>query len=301
MALWMMMFLATSTAARPPAPARSTTPRPVCTFPHAMNNTLCMGFSKLPRTLNTEAACAAACCAMPQCNHWQFGVSTPRTSFDGCWHWTSPEPPTCKPTAGWNGRSGRPYVPQPPQPPAHGPWKDPTLPIQTRLEDLLSRLSDEQLLAQLSNSAGAFLDQEQYEFGQECLAGFDGGGLWASTAVGLQTFKTSAFPHAVNLGMSFDKGLVRSVAAAIASEARAGHTHFNRPSLTCQSPVLNVARDPRLVQLHAVTRTRTRTRTRTLAQWVCSSSTAMATDSTVVLQHNSGCVSLVLLWRQTAL
>ena len=37
-----------------------------------------------------------------------------------------------------------------------------------------------------------------------------------------------------------------SVAAAIGYEARAGFTHFNRPSLTCQSPVLNVARDPRV-------------------------------------------------------
>ena len=38
--------------------------------------------------------------------------------------------------------------------------------------------------------------------------------------------------------MGFDPDLVRSVAAAIGAEARAGFNHFGRPSLTCQSPVL---------------------------------------------------------------
>ena len=159
--------------------------------------------------------------------------------------YTSTRQPEDDHRQGWNGRSGRKYVPSPTPVPVHGPWKDPTLPIEQRLADLLPRLSDSELIAQLSNSAGAFLDQTQYEFGQECLAGFDGTSLWASTFKRLRTFPTSAFPHAVSLGMSFDPALVRSVAAAIGSEARAGHTHFNRPSLTCQSPVLNVARDPR--------------------------------------------------------
>jgi beta-glucosidase len=140
-----------------------------------------------------------------------------------------------------SGATPPPPAAAPPPP----PWKDPLLPLEKRLDDLLPRLSEAELLSQLSNSAGAFLDQPTYEFGQECLAGFDGGGLWASQATDLQTFPTSAVPHAVSLGMSFDKALVRSVAAAIGSEARAGHTHFQRPSLTCQSPVLNVARDPR--------------------------------------------------------
>ena len=223
-------------------------PNPTCSFPHAVNATLCMGFARLAgESVHTEAGCAAACCAQPSCNRWQFGVSSPPATWDGCWGFSAPQQPaSCKPQPGWNGRSGRPHAPPPPPPPpAHGPWKDPALPLGTRLADLMARLTREEMLAQLSNSEGAFLDQEQYEVGQECLAGFDAGGLWASTAVGVQTFSTSAFPHAVSLGMSFDKALVRSVASAIGHEARAGHTHFGRPSLTCQSPVLNIARDPR--------------------------------------------------------
>jgi beta-glucosidase len=126
------------------------------------------------------------------------------------------------------------------------PWQNHTLPSSVRLQDLLSRLNDTEVISQLSNSAGPFLSEHgRYEFGQECLAGFDAGGLWASGSKNVKTFPTSAFPHAVSLGMSFDKQLVRRVAAAIGKEARVGYTHYDRPTLTCASPVLNVARDPR--------------------------------------------------------
>ena len=196
---------------------------PTCgwqSFPKAINNTLCFGFKELygkgGSKLTSGEACEAACCQDPHCNHWQFGASKPPSKFDGCWEWVDPKPPSsCTPRLGWNGRSGRPAVPPPPPPPSppvsHGPWKDPTLPIEKRLADLLPRLSEDELLSQLSNSAGPFLDQTQYEFGQECLAGFDGTGLWASSVKGVKTFPTSAFPHAVSLGMSFDRSLVRCV------------------------------------------------------------------------------------------
>eukprot|EP00039_Didymoeca_costata_P003470 m.67932 g.67932 ORF g.67932 m.67932 type:complete len:805 (+) comp11922_c0_seq1:234-2648(+) len=126
-------------------------------------------------------------------------------------------------------------------------WKNHSLPIATRVEDLMNRLTLDELISQLGNSAGPFLDQPRYEYGQECLAGFQSGGMFCAQAnKSRQTdIATSSFPHAVSLGMSFDPSLVRSVAAAIGYEARAGYTHFNRPSLTCLSPVLNVARDPR--------------------------------------------------------
>lgn len=39
--------------------------------------------------------------------------------------------------------------------------------------------------------------------------------------------------------------LVREIASAISDEARAAFNHAARPSLTCMSPNMNVARDPR--------------------------------------------------------
>eukprot|EP00729_Bicosta_minor_P014408 gene14408-20584_t len=63
--------------------------------------------------------------------------------------------------------------------PVLAPWKDWRLSAEKRVDDLLNRLTDEEVISQLSNSAGPFLDQNRsYEFGQECLAGFDGQGLW---------------------------------------------------------------------------------------------------------------------------
>ena len=231
LALLFALTVATVAAAPPP---------PTCHFPDTRNNTMCYGFSRAPSDQPTATACGVACCGSPSCTHWQFALpGTAPTGYDGCWLWSNPgKPPSCGLQPGWHGESGRAYAPTPPPPVAHGPWKDPRLPVEARVADLLGRLTERELLGQLSNSAAPFLDQQGYEFGQECLAGFDGGGLWASKAAGLKTFPTSAFPHAVSLGMSFDTALVRSVAAAIGAEARAGHTHFNRPSLTCQSPVL---------------------------------------------------------------
>eukprot|EP00038_Savillea_parva_P019990 m.30090 g.30090 ORF g.30090 m.30090 type:complete len:800 (+) comp4663_c0_seq1:54-2453(+) len=124
------------------------------------------------------------------------------------------------------------------------PWKDPSLPVHVRADDLLQRMPLSAMVGQFSNSAAGFLDQPRYEFGQECLAGFQGSDMWATNASYVRV-NSSAFPHAVSLGMSFDTSLVRSIAAAIATEARAAYNHYDRPSLHCQSPVLNIARDPR--------------------------------------------------------
>ena len=138
-------------------PAATAAVPPTCgwqSFPKAINNTLCFGFKELygkgGSKLTSGEACEAACCQDPHCNHWQFGASKPPSKFDGCWEWVDPKPPSsCTPRLGWNGRSGRPAVPPPPPPPppsppvSHGPWKDPTLPIEKRLADLLPRLSED--------------------------------------------------------------------------------------------------------------------------------------------------------------
>lgn len=65
-------------------------------------------------------------------------------------------------------------------------------------------------------------------------------------AQNIPTVATSGFPQPVNLGNTFDRDLVRRVANAISDEARAVHHNPpHRSSLTCMSPNLNLARDPR--------------------------------------------------------
>ena len=123
------------------------------------------------------------------------------------------------------------------------PWQDHSLAAKTRVADLVKRLSPPQLIAQLyMNGADVYAFDVQlprYIPTQECLAGMDGGSIFLAPEVKIMA--TSAFPQPVNMGNSFDAPLVREIAAAISDEARAAF-NTGRPSLTCMSPNLNVAR-----------------------------------------------------------
>ena len=128
-----------------------------------------------------------------------------------------------------------------------GAWADTALPAAARVDDLVARLDAAGLVAQLlQNGADVYAPGAQlprYLVSQECLAGFDGGNIYLAPPV--PALASSGFPQPVNLGNTFDAELVREVASAISDEARAAFTHAGRPSLTCMSPNLNVARDPR--------------------------------------------------------
>ena len=128
-----------------------------------------------------------------------------------------------------------------------GAWADASQPVSARVDDLVARLDVTQLTAQLTqNGADVYAPGAQlprYIVSQECLAGFDGGDIYIAPPV--PSLPSSGFPQPVNLGCTFDAELVREVASAISDEARAAFTHAGRPSLTCMSPNLNVARDPR--------------------------------------------------------
>lgn len=136
--------------------------------------------------------------------------------------------------------------------PAGAAWLDPTQPVQSRVEDLIARLSDPStpitaLIAQLTqNGADVYAPLVQlprYIVSQECLAGYDAGPIYIAPPVP-QLNSSSAFPQPCNLGNTFDGELVRNISAAISDEARAAWVHFGRPALVCMSPVLNVARSP---------------------------------------------------------
>lgn len=120
-------------------------------------------------------------------------------------------------------------------------WKDASQPFDKRAEDLASRLSFEDLVKNLNQNApgatttdGDILPPMSY--GQECLAG------WSPPP---EANYSTAFPHMLNMGATFDPTLARRMGSAIGSEARAWmNAHANAPS-TCLAPSMNIARDPR--------------------------------------------------------
>ncbi|MEV4558082.1 glycoside hydrolase family 3 N-terminal domain-containing protein, partial [Kitasatospora sp. NPDC049285] len=123
------------------------------------------------------------------------------------------------------------------------PFRDPALPLDKRVDDLLDRLAPDERLAMLHQYAPAVprLGVAAFRTGAEALHGVS----WLGVA--------TSFPQAVGLGASWDEDLVRRVAEAVSTELRAFH-HQRPPavapdrgpnSLQAWAPVLNLLRDPR--------------------------------------------------------
>lgn len=122
------------------------------------------------------------------------------------------------------------------------PFLDPSLPIERRLDDLLARLTLEEKIAQMTNSAPAVerLGIPQYDWWNECLHGVARAGV------------ATVFPQAIGLAATWDRPLIQRMAEVISDEARAKHHEFLRrgvrgryQGLTFWSPNINIFRDPR--------------------------------------------------------
>ncbi|MDM7925096.1 MAG: glycoside hydrolase family 3 C-terminal domain-containing protein [bacterium] len=122
------------------------------------------------------------------------------------------------------------------------PFQNPDLPLQERVEDLVSRMTLEEKASQMQDWARAIprLGIPEYGWWNECLHGV----ARAGTA--------TVFPQAIGLAATFDTDLMLQVAAAISDEARAKHHEFVRngkrkryQGLTYWSPNVNIFRDPR--------------------------------------------------------
>ncbi|MEH0421512.1 glycoside hydrolase family 3 C-terminal domain-containing protein [Streptomyces sp. B21-083] len=121
------------------------------------------------------------------------------------------------------------------------PFRDPALPVDKRVDDLLGRLTLDERIALLHQYTPAVerLGIAAFRTGTEVLHGVS----WLGEA--------TVFPQAVGLGATWDEDLVREVAEAISVELRAFHYH--RPtangvgvnSLQAWAPVVNLLRDPR--------------------------------------------------------
>jgi len=122
------------------------------------------------------------------------------------------------------------------------PYRDPSLPIAVRVDDLVSRMTLEEKMAQLVYSSPAIerLGIPAYEWANECLHGVAQAGV------------ATVFPQSIGLGATWDAALIHQVAAAISDEARAKYHEAVRQNrqrkyygLTFFSPNVNIFRDPR--------------------------------------------------------
>ena len=121
-------------------------------------------------------------------------------------------------------------------------YKDPTRPIEGRVDDLISRMTLEEKISQMVFDAPAIerLGIPKYNWWSECLHGVGRAGV------------ATVFPQAIGLAATWNPDLMSQIATAISDEGRAKHHEAARrgigemyTGLTFWSPNINIFRDPR--------------------------------------------------------
>ena len=122
------------------------------------------------------------------------------------------------------------------------PFLNPELSVEERVNDLISRMTLEEKIAQLQHDAPAIerLGVPAYNWWNECLHGVGRAGI------------ATVFPQAIGMGATWDTDLLSRASTAISDEARAKHhrflqqdKHYIYQGLTFWSPNINIFRDPR--------------------------------------------------------
>jgi beta-glucosidase len=140
----------------------------------------------------------------------------------------------------WAAVSSTAFAQQSPVPPA---YKNPKLPMEQRVEDLVSRMTLEEKVSQLGHTADAIprLGVPEYNWWNEGLHGVARAG------------NATVFPQAIGLAATFDQPLMHQIADVISTEFRAKYYATLHPDgsadwyrgLTVWSPNINIFRDPR--------------------------------------------------------
>ena len=121
-------------------------------------------------------------------------------------------------------------------------YQDPSLPIATRVDDLVSRMTLEERVLQMQHTAPAIprLGIPSYDWWNEALHGVARSGY------------ATVFPQAIGMAATWDTDLIHQEAQVIATEARAKYSQAQREDnhsiyygLTFWSPNINIFRDPR--------------------------------------------------------
>jgi beta-glucosidase len=121
-------------------------------------------------------------------------------------------------------------------------YQNPSLPLEKRVDDLVSRMTLEEKVSQMMNGAAAIerLGIPEYDWWNEALHGVARAGY------------ATVFPQAIGLAATWDEDLIHRIADVISTEARAKYNEFVRKGdrgrykgLTFWSPNINIFRDPR--------------------------------------------------------
>ncbi|HXA50320.1 MAG TPA: glycoside hydrolase family 3 N-terminal domain-containing protein, partial [Candidatus Acidoferrum sp.] len=125
---------------------------------------------------------------------------------------------------------------------AQTPYLNPDLPAERRAADIVSRMTLEEKVLQMQNTAPAIprLNIPAYDWWNEALHGVARAG------------QATVFPQAIGLAATWDTVLMHRVADVISTEARAkyheairNNEHGRYQGLTFWSPNINIFRDPR--------------------------------------------------------
>lgn len=121
-------------------------------------------------------------------------------------------------------------------------YQNPDYSFEERVDDLVSRMTLEEKVSQLTNYADAIdrLDIPMYNWWNECLHGVARAG------------KATVFPQAIGMAATFDRDMMFRMADVTSTEARAKYHDYIRKDrhgmyqgLTFWSPNINIFRDPR--------------------------------------------------------
>lgn len=125
--------------------------------------------------------------------------------------------------------------------PSNPPYLNPSLPVEERVNDLISRMTLEEKVSQLVNQARAIerLQVPAYDW-------------WSESLHGVAVNGTTEFPEPVGLAATFDAPSIHEMAIAISTEARIKHAQAVRlghsdifEGLDFWAPNINIFRDPR--------------------------------------------------------
>ena len=122
-------------------------------------------------------------------------------------------------------------------------YLNPALPINVRVNDLVSKLTLEEKVSQMLNSTPAIdrLGIPAYDWWNECLHG-----------VARTKYHTTSYPQAIGMAATFDVDAMRQMGDFTSDEGRAIHNesmrkddHSRYTGLTYWTPNINIFRDPR--------------------------------------------------------